>query len=269
MSTASANDRRRTTSKPHRCITAVVLVLTLLSVGACTRNGSRGAPDTLNVQVDTTDGFRIHGTVYPASTVKPPGLILVHMFGSDRTRWQDFARKAQQAGFVSLAYDMRGHGESTVQEGQSKPFAQFADLAWAAATLDIRAAKQALVSQGADPENIAVIGASLGANLALLYAHGDRNIQTVIMLSPGLDYKSIRTEPLMRDYPGRPVLLMASEGDSYSAKSCAVLKQAAQGYSELRGYTGSAHGTDLLFSGQGATEQILMWLNEILKPSNI
>ena len=268
MSTASTNDRNRTPLKPNSRFAAIALVLVLLPIGACTRSGTRGAPDTLSVQVDTVDGFRIHGTIYPSNSVKPPGLVLVHMLGSDRSQWQDFARKAQLAGFICLAYDMRGHGESTLQDGQSKPFAHFSDPQWAAATADIKAAKQALVAHGADPANLAVIGASLGANLALLYAHDDRNIQTVIMLSPGLDYKSIRTKPLMKDYPGRPVLLMAAEGDTYSAKSCAILKEAAQGYSELRGYAGSAHGTDLLISDQGVTEQILMWLDEILQSSH-
>jgi dienelactone hydrolase len=268
MSNAATNDRYRTPLQPNVRIAILILVLAPLLIVACTRSGKQGAPATVSVQVDTADGFRIHGTVYPSNHVKPPGLVLVHMLGSDRLEWQGFARKAQQAGFICVAYDMRGHGESTVQEGQSRPFPQISDSEWAAATADIKAAKQALVAQGADPSNLAVIGASLGANLALLYAHDDRDIQTVIMLSPGLDYKSIRTEPLIEDYPGRPVLLIASEGDTYSAKSCAVLKEAAPGYSELRGYTGSAHGTDLLITGQGVAEQILMWLEEILQPSN-
>ena len=262
MSTAFVNDRNRAGVQPNCRVAVCILALALLQIGACTRDT---APVVADVQFDTADGFRIHGTVYPIESDRPPGLILVHMLGSDRSRWQDFARRAQRAGFMCLAYDMRGHGQSSVQNGQSRPFARFADSDWAAATGDIEAAKKALVAQGADPANLAVVGASIGANLALVYAQRDRDIQAVVLLSPGLEYKSIRTEPVMKAYPGRPVLLMASEEDTYSAKSCAVLKEAARGYSELRGYAGSAHGTDLLVSEQGAAEQILMWLGEILQ----
>jgi len=264
MPNAFVNDRNRAGVHLNHRVAVCVLMLAILPMSACTRDKVSGTPDVAEMQFDTADGLRLFGTVYPVVSEQPPGLILVHMLGSDRSRWESFARKAQRAGFMCLAYDMRGHGDSSVQDGQSKPFARFSDSDWAAATGDIEAAKKALLSRGADPANLAIVGASLGANLALVYAQGDRDIQTVIMLSPGLDYKSIRTEPVMKKYPGRPVLLMASEEDTYSARSCAVLKEAAQGYSELRGYAGSAHGTDLLVTEQGATEQILMWLDEIL-----
>lgn len=268
-STAFAKDREGAMMQPKRYVAVCFLALTLLPIGACTRNNAAGVPEGAEVQFNTADGFRIHGTMFSPEGERPPGLILVHMLGSDRSSWRNFARKAQQAGFMCLAYDMRGHGESTLQDGQPKSFAAFTDADWAAATADIEAAKKALVEQGADPANLAIIGASIGANLALVYAQGDRDIQTVVMLSPGLDYKSIRTESVMKAYPGRPVLLMASESDTYSAKSCAVLKEAAQGYSELRGYGGTAHGTDLLVPEQAATGQILMWLGEIMQSGQL
>jgi len=195
----------------------------------------------------------------------PPSLILIHSLGADRARWLRFADSAARNGYMSLAYDVRGHGDSGLRNGKSTNFRSFRDKDWKAAVADIAAAKRVLLESGADPENIAIVGASIGANLALAYAKDDPQIQAVVLLSAGENYHGLESVPHMKYFRKRPVLIMAAEGDTYSAASSAKLKEMSPGFTELRVYPGSAHGTDLLDAQANATGQILLWLDAILR----
>lgn len=214
----------------------------------------------------TADGARLAATFYPVAADVPPGLVLVHMLGSSRAGWEPFAARAQQLGYACIAFDMRGHGQSAAPQGAAQSYRNFTYDDWLGVLNDIDAAKQALLDKGAGPENIAIVGASIGANLALLYAARHPDIPAVVMVSPGLDYKGLRTEEAVAEYGKRPLLLMSSEGDSYSASSCTTLKRAAPGLCELREYPGAAHGTSLLDASTNALEQIFLWLKPIIGP---
>jgi len=227
----------------------------------------KAPPDnTRDIAFATSDGVEIAATVYPVDAPKPPGLVLVHMLGADRHAWGPFALRAQRAGYLCLAFDLRGHGDSRARGAESLSYRQFSTADWLAAVEDIGAAKRALLEQGADPENLAVVGASIGANLALSYAVGQEDVPAVVLVSPGLDYKGIKIEEAIVAYGRRPVLLMTSAGDSYSAMSCTTLKRAAPGLCELREYKGATHGTALFDVSVTAIEQVLLWLKPIIGP---
>lgn len=55
------------------------------------------------------DGLRLSATRYPS---KDPQVLLAHGFGQTRHSWAGTQERLAQAGFGSLAWDMRGHGES-------------------------------------------------------------------------------------------------------------------------------------------------------------
>lgn len=87
---------------------------------------------------------------------------------------------------------MRGHGKSVNQNGT---FQSFTPNDFNKMKLDVKAAKQFLVTQkGINPKNIAIVGASIGANVALKYAAVDPSIKAVVLLSPGLHYKGVIKE---------------------------------------------------------------------------
>jgi alpha-beta hydrolase superfamily lysophospholipase len=188
------------------------------------------------------------------------------MLGSDRSQWDAFARRAQREGYASIAIDLRGHGDSLPPSGSEVSYKSFETADWLGALQDIDAAKAALLQHGADPENLAVVGASIGANLALRYAVAHQDIQAVVMLSPGLDYRGIQTEPDVLAYGKRPSLMLTTTGDSYSATSCTTLKALSPGFCELREYGGATHGTDILDAEQASTDQIFLWLSHIIGP---
>jgi alpha-beta hydrolase superfamily lysophospholipase len=206
---------------------------------------------------------RLAVTVYPVAVKNPPGLVLVHMMGSDRHAWAPLARRAQQAGYLCAAFDVRGHGESVTRSGEKISYRNFSTQEWLGALNDIEAARQVLLENGADPDNLALVGASLGANLALHYAVDHPDIAALVLVAPGLDYKGIKTETAITAFGERPSLLLTSEGDSYSASSCTALKRAASGLCELREYPGATHGTALFDASASALEQVFLWLNHI------
>lgn len=244
----------------NRWLLALALVITA--------GGSGGGPDMSSRAITfvTGDGVTIHATVYPAANPNPPGLILVPMLGASRDTWNRFALTAQANGYQCIAIDVRGHGESTLKQGEKISHRTFTAPDWLNTAQDIAAAKQALIESGADPKNIAIAGASIGGNLALQYAVEDAQMQAVVMLSPGLDYRGVGSEAPMRAMSSRPVLLLTGVDDAYSAETCRALKPLAQGHCEIREYDGAAHGTDILDAHPMSADQILLWLSAIIGP---
>ena len=246
-------------------ITLVCLLLLVIAAG-CGKRPPSGPPAPETITFDSADGVQLGGTLYATSKPNPPGLVLVHMLGSDRDSWRPFAVRAQRAGFMCLALDLRGHGDSTRRKGPRLTYRSFDHNDWLATLRDIDAAKRLLLDRGVDPGNLALIGASIGANLVLHYGLDHTDIQAVVMISPGLDYKGVTTQSEIVEFNTRPVLLMTSKDDSYSAASAATLKRLAPGFCELREYNGAAHGTDLFATVPSVTNQILLWLRPIVGP---
>ena len=240
----------------------VALGFIVMMTDCSPRTGREGG---IPLVFSTEDGFSLTGTIRGASSERVPGLILVHMLGADRHRWAHFATLADQAGYMTLAYDIRGHGDSQNRSGEAVGFRSFKQSDWASAVADIEAAKEALLVAGADPDNIAIAGASIGANLALIYAKDDPQIQAVVLLSPGEAYRGLEIVSVMAHFRTRPVLIISAEGDTYAASSSAKLKEAAPGFCELRMFPGSAHGTDLLDAHDDMPGQILFWLGAIFE----
>jgi dienelactone hydrolase len=220
-----------------------------------------------DLTLTTEDGVRIAATLYEPKAESPPGLILLHELGADRSAWTPFAVQARREGYMSIAIDMRGHGASQEQDGAPLDYRDFERSDWMGVLNDMAAAKEALLEAGADPDDLGAAGASIGANLALHYAAQDRDIQAVVLMSPGLEYKGVGVEEALADYGNRPALLVVSEGDSYSAESVTAMEGLAQGQVQVERYDGGAHGTGVFDRHTRAKGQVLEWLEPILKPA--
>lgn len=240
----------------------------LVNCGCSAKNDAPPPASTREVTFTTSDGYTIAGSIYPVDRANPAGLILVPMLGTTRERWQSFSQAAQREGYMSIAIDMRGHGGSTTRNGETTSYKSFKAEDWLGVLNDIAGAKQALIDAGVDANNVAVIGASIGANLALRYATVDPDIQAVGMISPGLDYRGVTVEEPFKQLKTRPVLLMDAIGDAYSADTCTALEKLAPGHCDLHEYAGAAHGTDLLDTNENAIGQILQWLSPIIGPES-
>jgi dienelactone hydrolase len=207
-------------------------------------------------EIEASDGLKLVGTYYaPVDIPAPwPGVILLHMLGSDRSTWDAYATQLADAGFAVFALDMRGHGETG------------GEVDWDLAEIDLQRVWDYLsAKQDFDPDRMGIIGASIGANMALIGGADEPSARTVILLSPGLNYQGVETEAAMTTYGARPVLIAASQEDTYSADSSHKLEQLALGEVRLEMYEGAGHGTFMLENEPGLGGLIIEWLEKYLQ----
>jgi dienelactone hydrolase len=159
----------------------------------------------------TDDGVAIVGSWYEPSGRQGPAVILVHMLHRSRRDWEALATRLAAEGIGALAFDLRGHGESSGSfpgEGDLTPVLQDVDAArrFVAARPDVQ------------PRRIAIAGASLGASLAALDAAQRPGVVSLALLSAGTDYRGLRIDAAMKTFPGR-ALLVYSDDDPYAQRS--------------------------------------------------
>ncbi|MBI2578853.1 MAG: alpha/beta hydrolase [Candidatus Aenigmarchaeota archaeon] len=227
----------------------LLLLISLITLG-CVQQQKAEA-----VSFTTGDGFAIHGNYYEGSE---KGLILLHMLGSSKESWNGLVPALSKLNYTVLAVDMRGHGESVVQNGAKITWNDFSEDDFASMKKDVAAAKAFLESRG--KTRFAVIGASIGANIALNYSAGDDDIRTVILLSPGFNYRGVDAQETIKNYTS-PVLFITTEGDAYSADSSKYMYFYAPGKKALSLFNGNAHGTDML-TITNVDKVIVRWLFE-------
>ncbi len=200
----------------------------------------------------TEDGVHLKGTYYQPAAVNAPGVALLHMLGRKRGDWDAFARQLQDAGYGVITIDLRGHGESGGRRD------------WAKMPLDAAIATKFIRSrEEIDPDRIVLMGASIGANIAINAAAKDPDIAGVALLSPGLDYRGVKTEEAVKQYGARPLFIAASSEDDYAAQSARKLDSLAQGPHQLLILDNQGHGTQMLGKDNGLEKAILQWLAEV------
>ena len=172
--------------------------------------------------------------------------------------WAGFAQQLADSGYAVLAIDMRGHGDTGGERDWEKAAADHA-LIW----------RQFVGREEVDKAHTAVIGGSIGANMALQLGTAQPMIKTAVLLSPGLDYRGVTTETAVQSYGNRPLLIVASEEDSYAADSSRSLLDLASPQAALQMYSGIGHGTSMLNNDPALTQTLLDWLQPILKASEM
>jgi pimeloyl-ACP methyl ester carboxylesterase len=230
------------------------------SDGSSTNNNN----NVQRVNFLTDDGVSIIGSYYSplkvvsnasSSSTTTPTVILLHMLGRDRSTWNAFASTlSQKEGYAVLSIDLRGHGESVKQNnGNTISFQSFSQDDYNKMVLDVKAAKQFLITnKNANPNNISIVGASIGANVAINYAALDPTIKSVVLLSPGINYRGVSTEEAITKYKNNnSVYIAATEGDSEAADSSKILCENINCDGNLKIYSGgsNSHGTNM-FSDQ-------------------
>lgn len=211
-------------------------------------------PAVSSITITTPDGVELAGALYLPSHRPAPGVLLLHMLGRQKEDWEELALRLQAEGYAVLAMDLRGHGASG------------GEVDWAAAVGDLGLAWATLSGHtDVDGDRTAILGASIGANLALVTAANTSRVVTVVLLSPGLDYRVVKTEEAMATYGTRSVLIVASEEDTYAAESSRVLDGLAQGEHRLVMYQGAGHGTQMFDPQPELADEIVSWLDTYLR----
>ncbi|MDP8223452.1 MAG: alpha/beta fold hydrolase [Candidatus Lernaella stagnicola] len=251
---------------------ALLIVLVLLLAGGFAVALADLAPppdawgDDIVLELTASDGVKIHGRFTNARRHGARALILVHMLGRTHADWEAFAEAARARGICTVAIDLRGHGASNQDKsGKKLVWKNFSGEDFRNAVKDVDAAYQYLAQiPHIDRDAIAVVGASIGANLALNFAaeHPD-TIQAAVLLSPGKNYKGVATEAAAKSYPGK-MLFYAAKGDSYSYQSTKQLVALAGDRAVFRDFPGNAHGTRAFDTDKKFIAEILDWLDKNL-----
>ena len=217
--------------------------------------------DSEDLELTTSDDVTIHATIsLPEHDEAMPAVILIHQGGSDRSEWNDYLAKFHAKHMITLAYDVRGHGDNE-RIRNIRPLFDDPDLAPA----DLKAALEYLSEhEQVDSERIAVVGASIGSNLACV-ASSEMGIKTAVAISGKTSavYNLAGKEELEL----KSIFHISSEGDQGGAR----VKFAQELYEEtaeprkIEIIKGSrAHGVSIFKDDPELIDRVIDWLVETL-----
>ena len=238
------------------------------------------AADPLDVAVPWTkpqDPLILQGEYFPPAASTGPVLIALHGLGSSRGEWTPLAKMARARGWGFFSYDARGHGASRATlSGQpvnheERAVARRPEF-WRSMTADLARVVQILETQhGVTPDRRFLMGASLGANVCLVASQEGVKSRGIVLLSPGMDYAGLQTEPAMAEV-NIPVLLVSAKPDVYAHSSAERLLGKAPTPGRAKwialesGTPQGAHGTQLF--DKKLETKILDWVGRMLKATD-
>lgn len=206
---------------------------------------------TGTVTLSADDGTKVHGRTSTVQNAKR-GVVFVHMLGRDGQDWQSLMERLRNAGVSAIAIDLRGHGQS------SKAGTDLSEADFLAMGAEVRAGADWLRAQGVAA--VSCVGASIGANLCTQFAAADPSVVNLILLSPGLNYKGIKSGNALIAYGDRPVMIVASEDDRFAFRASGHLEEAAKGQVHFEALAEAGHGTRMLSQSASLEGQITSWL---------
>ncbi len=156
------------------------------------------------VALKTADGMDIAGTYWPliGEDGKPiaggPVLLLIHQEDSTRAAWEPLLPRLAEHRIAAMSIDLRGHGDSRMQGG--------ADLTMRAVQRDptlhqgmaedvLAALKWLQETKKHDPERIGLVGAGLGAAVAVRIASTLHvKLGVLVLMTPKMGYAGLDIE---------------------------------------------------------------------------
>lgn len=233
----------------------------------------------------TEDGVEIVGE-YREASKEAPWVLLLHMMPATRISWYPFMEKLRAVEFSSLAIDFRGHGESirkfSISNSQFSilDYKKFTDEEQQEKILDVRAAvewleknksltfsrgvrsREKVRDKGMRKDALVLVGASIGANLTLQYMTENPEIKKGVLLSPGLNYRGVKTDVLVKKlHPNQHVLLLASSDDTHgSFESIRELNRLNPTQAEKWEFSNLNHGTTMFDRKPELMNEVITWI---------
>jgi pimeloyl-ACP methyl ester carboxylesterase len=214
----------------------------------------------------TADGFIINvRAMFPEASGPVPCVILAHMLGRDLGTWREYQSQLIEMGLASVAYDLRGHGESLRKTGTTEerrfPWEKFSAEDWKNAWMDVQAVlKKVKEDSRVDSERIGIEGGSIGGNVAVIALSRLDDLKCGVALSPSFQYKDVSTREALENLSGRPLLVYSSKGDQQSYRTASRFREVAGDSVEFVGMEGSTHGTNLLAEDPEVVQRTLEFL---------
>jgi pimeloyl-ACP methyl ester carboxylesterase len=178
-------------------------------------------PEPTVVQVETKDGLQMELTYYASAKAKDAGkqvvpIVMLHGWKGSSADMAHLAFSLQALGHAVVVPDLRGHGKSTRTRNDGKPIDQAlmkpADFN-AMVTQDMEAVNKFLVEKNnaadLNIEKLCVVGADMGAVVAMNWAVKDwsvpdllngkqgKDVKALVLISPPLNFRGVSTSPAL------------------------------------------------------------------------
>lgn len=217
------------------------LVLCASALGAPARPAAKKPklPEAKDIPLVTSDKVRLTATYYPSRKGKDAvPVVLLHMHKGSRRDYAELAPFLQAQGHAVLVPDLRGHGDSAQTPGAS---ANLSDVDFRRmVTGDMEAVKDFLRDENnagrLNIEKLCLVGAEMGASVALTWTQFDwsrrpvgnyklgQDVKALVLISPvwstpGLPLKPVLTNSNVRFPLTDPLLIRAVEKGTITFKN--------------------------------------------------
>ncbi|MFA7009522.1 MAG: alpha/beta fold hydrolase [Elusimicrobiales bacterium] len=245
----------------------IVVVLCFVLAAAAPKTSAPASVPVETVHFRTADGCVLEGS-YRAPSPGSYVFLNVHGLGSDKSEWAALESGLKRRGYGFLSLDLRGHGGSLRCSGRPVSYISFSQARWAGVSEDIRSAADLLKSRKVPENRLVLCGASVGANLALKALAEGLRPAGLVLLSPGLSYAGIEAETFLPVSGAAPLLLAASEDDTYAWQSSGRLlaRAGARGIPAVFRAGPGGHGANMLSAAKPELlNYILDWAGKLRK----
>lgn len=142
---------------------------------------------------------------------KAPGVIVVHAWMGIKDHEKETVKRLSELGYNALAADIYGENIHPSNSKEASAQAGFYKKNYKVYQSRIKAAIDVLVKQGADPNNIVVIGYCFGGTGALEVARAGLPVKGVVSFHGGLGKDTVRTNSQLKPR----VLVLHGADDPY------------------------------------------------------
>lgn len=245
----------------------------LKSFGVAESAAEASSHDKNHLTFVTDDGLILHAwlseaMIDPEGVSGKPGLtLLLPMLSMTHASYEPFTGRLNKIGYTTLAFDLRGHGESVQLGKKTVSYAEMDNAQFAKIPKDIEKFFRDFRKKYPDAydyDDVIVIGASIGANTAAILTPQDW-VSKAVLLSPGRSYRGMRPEVVLvpeEEPPMKPLYIATAIDDTYSAESSQWFFDHYTGPKVLKKYPGKDHGTDILHNVPDADTELLEWLQK-------
>lgn len=226
-------------------------------------------------------------------TKRHPLVILIHALNGNYRDWSGLPWRLVDKGYAVLALELRGHGRSrpggidwrqfTPQEWPQLPkdvVGILRQIRQADSTASVKGLPEGplpsplLDHLAVDPQRITIVGAGLGANVAIKALRQvsqppePQKVQGTLLLSATLGYKGLRT---VEDafFIEAPTLLVASQSDVPAYEASQMLYRMLSGEKSLEIYQSIGHGTDMVQFFPELQDKLIAWIEETMPPTPV
>lgn len=222
------------------------------------------------IQVQTKDAKLIKATVSYFKIdglTKYPTVLLLHSLGYSSEDWGNLINDLNNAGYAVIAMDLRGHGQSLYNtKFQKKSWVYFTTKMYQKIPGDVELLLDQTQKQMKllDMGNLAVVGADVGANAAVLVSKDlKKKPKTLVLICPTTSFKGLYIPIAMTDLE-MPILSIVSNKDRYCLSEQRNLAKFSQGGFYAKNYPNGGMGMLMIKQNPTMSQDITKWIIKYL-----